>query len=508
MPRPKKKLLDGPQMLNTGPGQEFWQNRLNQIQRLRSRPEPPFVVRRVLDDPRPVDPPAAPVPRQEIPPQVRLRTREGVRMPTTRRPQLDIPDEYVPNNPTDIPRFEPTPPIRPRQPAPTYFPRGRGVPKGNILDELPINNMNVPRESPPTSEFPFTNQPEPPSEFRMPFNEPVPVARPPTIPRMPFNEPVPVARPPTIPRLPVQAPAPFQRPIVPEYEPDFEPNLNYPEWTEPIQEIAFNAGRSASTAGRALTTAAEAAGVAAGETLTGIGGAIGLEGGMAMLAGGGIVGAGVLAAGLLGYGVYLLGKRLHDKFKAAHDKHGQEAALAALARQAETDRILNRKLEKHLAPEDMQVLKDHIPLHTEVDLVPTKRKKPEQAEQKDEQQIQPQKEEKRVFADDSSSTIHNTHKESTQINPAPKINTPSSQPSTISTPTEDKQMFQPPEPEKPIDTTERDRHIYNPDRPQQPKQSFQDSSNNSIRPLNNQQQPRLSAEQYQYIRQRDPGYMV
>ena len=509
MPRPKKKLLDGPQMLSTGTGQEFWQNRLNQIQRFRNRPEPPTVVRRVLDDPRPVDPPTAPVPRQEIPPEVRLRTRDSVRMPpTTRRPGLDIPNEYKEPS-TDIPKFEPTPPVAPRQPAPPNFPRGRGVPEGNVLDDLPVNNTNLPRESPPTSEFPFNNQPEPPSEFRMPFNEPAPVARPPPIPRPP-----------------VQPPSEYIRPPPQRVDVEFEPNLDYPEWTEPIQEIAFNAGRSASTAGRALTTAAEAAGVAAGETLAGIGGVMGLEGGAAMLAGGGIIGAGVLAAGLLGYGVYLLGKRLYDKFKATHDKHGQEAALAALARQVRSNSSLNMKFEKVLAPEDMRVLNDHIELHKEIDLGTAKRKKPEQVEQKDEQQELPPKQEKRVFADDSGSTIHNTHKESTQITPAPKMNTPASQTSNSNNDTqaEDKQMFQPPEAEKPIDTAERDRHIYNPDRPQQqqprpiapqqplPQQPQQDvgadKRRGPVRPLNSQQQPRLSAEQYQYIRQRDPGYMV
>ena len=500
MPRPKKKLLDGPQMLSTGTGQEFWQNRLNQIQRFRNRPEPPTVVRRVLDDPRPVDPPTAPVPRQEIPPEVRLRTRDSVRMPpTTRRPGLDIPNEYKEPS-TDIPKFEPTPPVAPRQPAPPNFPRGRGVPEGNVLDDLPVNNTNLPRESPPTSEFPFNNQPEPPSEFRMPFNEPAPVARPPPIPRPP-----------------VQPPSEYIRPPPQRVDVEFEPNLDYPEWTEPIQEIAFNAGRSASTAGRALTTAAEAAGVAAGETLAGIGGVMGLEGGAAMLAGGGIIGAGALAAGLLGYGVYVLGKRLHDKFKAIHEKNGQEAALAALARQVRSNSSLNTKFEKVLAPEDMRVLNDHIELHKEIDLGTAKRKKPEQVDQKDEQQQLPPKQEKRVFADDSGSTIHNTHKESTQITPAPKTNIPDSKSSSSNsnTPEEDKQMFQPPEPEKPIDTTERDRpqqqqpgQSFQDNRQQQPKQSFQDSSINSIKPLNNQIQPRLSAQQYQYVRQRDPGYMV
>jgi hypothetical protein len=285
--------------------------------------------------------------------------------------------------------------------------------------------------------------------------------------------------------------------------------------------VATGVGRAASNAGRAVATAAEAAGVAAGETLTGIGGAIGLEGGAAMLAGGGFIGAGILAAGLLGYGVYLLGKRLHDKFKAAHDKHGQEAALAALARQVESDRALKIKFEKSLTPEDMRILNDHIPLHTEIDLGTAKRKKPEQIEQKEKQE----KQEMRVFADDSSSTIHNMHKESTQITPTPKITPPTTPPpsptppdnsSAITNTADDKQMFQPPEPEKPINTAERDGHIYNPDRPQQqqPRQSFQDNSINSIRPLNTQQQPntqrqpRLSASDYTYIRQRDPGYMV
>jgi len=420
MPRPKKKLInDNDTGLTTGPSQEFWQNRLNQINQIRNRgqAEPPTVVRRVLDEPLA---PEGPPPQRMIPEVPRLRVRP---------PEFRAPNWVDPN--------------------------------------------------------------------RAPVNEPAPVARPPSLPRPP------VARPPSLPRPPVA----IRRPIIPNIEPDFEPNLEYPEWTEPIQEFAFNAGRTASTAGRAVATAAEAAGVAAGETLGGIGGAIGLEGGAAILAGGGIIGAGVLAAGLLGYGIYLLGKRLHDKFKAAHDKHGQEAALAALARQVESNRALKIKFEKNLSPEDMDILNDHIPLHTEIDLGTAKRKKPEQIVQKD---VQQEKEEKRVFADDSSSSLHNMHKQSQEITPAPKISEPSSDSSTTtttppqsqtpSTPTVDKQMFQPPEPEKPINVT--------PQQPQQRQQTFQDNSHNTIRPLNSQQPPRLTAEQYQYVRQRDPGYMV
>ena len=451
MPRPKKKLLDGPQMLSTGTGQEFWQNRLDQIQRFRGRAEPPTVVRTVLDEP------IAP-PRQEMIPEVpRLRTRP----PEFRGPSWVDPNRAPVNEPAPVAQ----PPSLPRAP---------------VNEPAPVA--------------------QPPSLPRAPVNEPAPVAQPPSLPRA--SEPIPIARVPRgIPRAPVEAPAPFRPsiprpPVVPNRGVEFEPNLNYPEWTEPIQEAAFNAGRSASTAGRALTTAAEAAGVAAGETLTGIGGAIGLEGGAAMLAGGGILGAGALVAGLLGYGVYILGKRLHDKFKAIHEHDGQAAALAALARQVRSNSSLNAKFEKVLAPEDMHVLNDHIELHKEIDLGTAKRKKPEQVEQKDEQQELPPKQEKRVFADDSDSTIHNTHKESTQITPAPKMNTPVSQSSSSNNDiqADDKQMFQPPEVEKPIDTTEHDRQIYNSDRPQQqqPKQSFQDNSINSIKSLNNQQQPRLS----------------
>jgi hypothetical protein len=100
-------------------------------------------------------------------------------------------------------------------------------------------------------------------------------------------------------------------------------------------------------------------------------------------------------------------------------------------------------------------------------------------------------------------------------------------------------MFQDPEPEEPISSSdragEREYITNNPERrslpqqpkqslpqqpkqslpqqpkqslPQQPKQSFQDNSINSINPLNSQQKPRLSGNDYTYIRQRDPGYMV
>jgi len=514
MPRPKKKILNDPPGLTTGPGQDFWQNRLNDIRNIGRQPEPPTVVRRVLDD---VPPPAQPheVPPNNIP-EIRLRTRQGVRMPTTRRPgpnnyDLDLPDEYR-EPPTDIPKFEPTPPVVPRRPPPVDFPMGRGVPRGNVLDDLPVNNPTEPRLPPAASEPPFLNQPEPPSDVRIPFNEPTPVARPP-----------PVTRPPPVPRAPVQPPSEYIRPPPERVEIEFEPDLELPEWTQPIQEFAFNAGRAASnvgrvasTAGRAAATAAGEAGVAAGEALAGVGGAaFGLEGGAAILAGGGIIGAGVLAAGLLGYGVYLLGKRLHDKFKAAHDKHGQEAALAALARKVDSDRGLRMKFEKNLSPEDMQVLNDHITLHTEVDLGTAKRKKTDSSSgQKDEIS---EKEERRAHADDdSTSTIHGMYKQSeentstsqiadTPTNKSESKNTSNDIPTT-GTPAEDKQMFQPPEPEKPINVAPQQPPPQPP--PQQPRQSFQDNSINSIRPLNTQQQPRLSAEQYQYVRQRDPGYMV
>ena len=311
------------------------------------------------------------------------------------------------------------------------------------------------------------------------------------------------------------------------------------------------AGRAVASAAEAATTAAEATGVAAGETLAGIGGAIGLEGGAAMLAGGGIVGAVALATGLLIYGFTLLGKRIHNKFKAAEEKHGKEAALAALARETLSNVNLREKLEKHLSPENVQVLNDHIPLHTEVDLGSDKRKpvrttiqvyksKPGNNTVEDVKPRDHTDEDPEPDVDYSPPTIHNMHVENRipdistkQItiapnNPyVPKTTTPSedNSGSTIDnthlqyripdtkqivpapnkpygyfrqqdrTPdTPDKQMFQPPEKEKPL--------------PQQPRQSFQDNSTASIHPMSTQQQPRLSASDYQYIRQRDPGYMV
>jgi hypothetical protein len=328
--------------------------------------------------------------------------------------------------------------------------------------------------------------------------------------------------------------------------------------------VVAGAGRVVAGAGRAAgaaTGAAEAVGVAAGETLAGIGGVIGLEGGAAMLAGGGIVGAVALATGLLIYGATVLGKRIHNKFKAAHEKHGKEAALAALARETLSNVNLREKLEKHLSPENAQVLNDHIPLHTEVDLGSDKRKpvrtttevykgKPSYVYKDDvefdDEDPEPNEDpepdepdedyspptihnmhvENRIpdistkqitiapnnpyvpktpapkittpSEDNSGSTIHNTHlqyriPDTKEIIPAPKTSAPK-----ITTPSAgqdtDKQMFQPPEKEKPL--------------PQQPRQSFQDNSTASIHPMSTQQQPRLSASDYQYIRQRDPGYMV
>ena len=333
-----------------------------------------------------------------------------------------------------------------------------------------------------------------------------------------------------------------------------------PEVEAVIGRVAATAGRAATTAGRAAAAAAEATGVAAGETLAGIGGAIGLEGGAAMLAGGGIVGAVALATGLLIYGATVLGKRIHNKFKAAHEKHGKGAALAALARETLSNVNLREKLEKHLSPEDAQVLNDHIPLHTEVDLGSDKRKPVRTTTEvykgkpgdvyKDDVKPDEDPEPDKPDVDYSPPTIHNMHVENRipdistkQIiiapnnpyvpkTPAPKITTPPEDnsgstinnihlqyripdtkeiipapnnpyvPKTsapkITTPSAgqdtDKQMFQPPEKEKPL--------------PQQPRQSFQDNSTASIHPMSTQQQPRLSASDYQYIRQRDPGYMV
>ena len=478
MPRPKKKILDTgkPFTLQTGPSQEFWNDRLNDIQQIqnRGRVEPPTVVRRVLEEPNVMAPPRdvpnfniTPEPNVRGPPQMRMPSNTGLRMrpsaPTTRTPPEELP---IFETPHEVPRLQPTPP--PSQ---------------------PIDN--------PATRFAERWPQSQPVERPLPIERPLPVERPPVA-RNPFNG--------------------FE-------EDDLIPGVD--AWESIAARTATNAGRAVAGAGRAagrtLTTAAEAAGeaagsagIAAGEALGGIGGAIGLEGGAAMLAGGGIIGAGVLAAGLLGYGVYLLGKRLHDKFKAIHEKDGQNAALAALAREVQTNKSLNLKFQKNLSPEDMRVLNDHIQLHTEVNLGKAKRKEPEsvqesaQVEQKDEPEV-PETTKKRVFPDESGSTIHNTHKESIQITPTPKITTPvANQPAD--TRAEDKQMFQSPEPEKPIGG-ERDGHIYNPDRPQQsvpqqPKQSFQDNSINSIRPLNSQQKPRLSGNDYTYIRQRDPGYMV
>jgi hypothetical protein len=325
----------------------------------------------------------------------------------------------------------------------------------------------------------------------------------------------------------------FTNPVRFPSEPRFDPRqfrqFRTPGEVDIVEGVAA-AGRNVGRNVSAVASAAEEAGVAAaeetavvaaeeaavvgvGEGLAGVlGGVFGALGAGAAITGAAVLGGAALAAGLLGYGVYLLGKRLHDKFKAAHDKHGQEAALAALARKVESDRSLKIKFEKNLSPEDMQVLNSHIPLHTEVDLETTKRKNPEKAEPNVEQQI-PEKQEKRVFADDSAYTIHNMHNPSTQIIPTPKITQPYKTPD-ISTPAEDKQMFQPPEPEKPVNVAPQQpsqQPSQQPPQqppPQQPRQSFQDNSINSIHPLNTQQQPRLSAEQYQYIRQRDPGYMV
>lgn len=462
MPRPKKKILDGPFTLQTGPSQEFWQNRLNDIQQIqnRNRVEPPTVVRRVLEEPIVRAPPRdvpnfdmTPAPNVSGPPQMRMPSNTGLRTrpsaPIARTPPEELP---IFETPHEVPRLQPTPTLQ----QPTDNPTTR------FLERWPQSQ---------------------PVERPLPIERPLPVERPPVA-RNPFNG--------------------FE-------EDDLIPGVD--SWESIAARTASNAGRAVAGAGRAagrtLTTAAEAvagaagsAGAAAGEALGGIGGAIGLEGGMAMLAGGGIIGAGVLAAGLLGYGTYLLGKRLHDKFKAIHEKDGQNAALAALAREVQTNKSLNLKFQKNLSPEDMRVLNDHIQLHTEVNLGKAKRKEPEsvQVEQKDEPKV-PETTEKHVFPDDSSSTIHNTHKESIQITPTPKITTPvANQP--VDTRAEDKQMFQSPEPEKPINVAPQQ------PLPQQPKQSFQDNSINSIRPLNSQQQPRLSANDYQYIRQRDPGYMV
>lgn len=490
MPRPKKKILDGPFTLQTGPSQEFWQNRLNDIQQIQNRGqvEPPTVVRRVLEEPNVRAPPRdvpnfniTPEPNVRGPPQMRMPSNTGLRTRQTWPTEEKLPPEWeeLPIfNQHEVPRLEPTPtPPWERPPYPS------AQPPRPVVDEWWLRDNQRP----------------------LPIERPLPVERPPVA-RNPFNG--------------------FE-------EDDLIPGID--SWESIAARTATNAGRAVAGAGRAagrtLTTAAEAAGeaagsagIAAGEALGGIGGAIGLEGGAAMLAGGGIIGAGVLAAGLLGYGVYLLGKRLHDKFKAIHEKDGQNAALAALAREVQTNKSLNLKFQKSLSPEDMGVLNDHIQLHTEVNLGKAKRKEPEsvpesvqesaqesaQVEQKDEPEV-PETTKKRVFPDESGSTIHNTHKESIQITPTPKITTPvANQP--IDTRAEDKQMFQSPEPEKPIGG-ERDGHIYNPDRPQQsvpqqPKQSFQDNSINSIRPLNSQQKPRLSGNDYTYIRQRDPGYMV
>jgi hypothetical protein len=315
------------------------------------------------------------------------------------------------------------------------------------------------------------------------------------------------------------------------------PNINNLPSVPRSITIAEEAAAAAEEAGvavaeeTAVVAAEEAAVVAGGEGIAAIlGGILGAAGAGAAAA---LTGGAALAAGLLVWGVTLLGKRIYDKFTATHDKHGQEAALAALARQAESNRSLKAKLEKNLSLENMQILNDHISLHTEVDLVSAKRKEPGEVQNSPSSDV--------PSADDSSSTIHNMHKQyrtpdvsTKQITPAPKITTPGfSVPKT----TTDKQMFQPPEKEKPINVAPRQPlpqqprqplpqqppssaagpngelgQIYGYDRkqplPQQPRQSFQDNSNASIHPMSTQQQPRLSASDYQYIRQRDPGYMV
>lgn len=420
-----------------------------------------------------------------------------------------FPPDEPPNNPPDMYR----PIDMPASRQPNFQPNPRQPPS------------NPPRT--PTTEIP--------PEGRLPPTTRIPTAGPqnrlPTVREVPRTRQVTIEEPPPEPSLPpgFRNPSILEEPTIRAPGTRFDPRMNVPDAlrepeTPGILEgvaagagrVAAGVGRAASTAGRAVATAAGEAGVAAGEALAGVGGAIGLEGGAAMLAGGGIIGAGILAAGLLGYGVYLLGKRLHDKFKAVHDKHGQEAALAALARKVESDRGLRMKFEKNLSPEDMQVLNDHITLHTEVDLGTAKRKKTDSSSgQKDEI---PEKEERRTYADDSTSTIHGMYKQSKENTSTSQIaDTPTNKSSTESkntsndipttgTPAEDKQMFQPPEPEKPINVAPQQPPQQPP--PQQPRQSFQDNSINSIRPLNTQQQPRLSAEQYQYVRQRDPGYMV